>query len=466
MEHFFLSFDEILEATGGEWLNCCGGAGGVSSVITDSRVDCNGALFLALSGENFEGHDFLETAGNNGAAAFCVSREFVDAGGLPGNIPALIVDDTLKAYQDIASFHRRRLKGLKVVAITGSSGKTSTKEIVRSILSEHYGSEYVYATEANTNNHIGVPQNILNITELHKVCVLEMGSNHHGEIEPLSRMAEPDVAIVTSIGQCHLESFGDLDGVALEKSTIFMCLKDDGVAVIPYECHQRNILESVAKPSKALFFGNSKEADVGVRYLVGNLKGSDFELTQKSSGDKIKISWSLSGRHQALNAAAAACAAVALGIGPDDITKGLENASIPGMRMKVTERNGVTWINDAYNANPESMASALSWLSEFADYSKLVLALGDMLELGEASEEGHLNTLRFASQQFTDSKIVIVGERMIKACNDNDFRAGHNILMFETAEKAVDTVRKMARRGMTVFLKASRGIGLERIEPQ
>lgn len=460
MEKHFFTFDEIKKATGGEWMTPPG-EGGVSSVKTDSREDCSGALFLALKGENFDGHDFLF---QTSADALCVEKSYAKKNLLPENVPTICVKDTLKAYQDLAEFHRKRLKDLKVVAITGSSGKTSAKEITKHILEEHFGKEFVLATEANTNNQIGVPKNVLNLTEKHKACVLEMGSNHSGEIEPLSKIANPDAALITIIGKCHLEHFGDLDGVALEKSSIFMHLKEEGTAIIPDDCPQSKILESVAKPSKIMKFGESKNADVRAKYLGGNINGSSLDLILKESGERLNIKWKLSGKHQALNAAAATCAALALGADTEAIVKGLYRCELPGMRMKIATKSGITWINDAYNANPDSMAAALSWLSEFADYPKLILVLGDMLELGEMSEEAHLQILRFATEQFTEAKLVVVGKQMIQACAHPEF-AEKDILNFDDAEKAASIVKKMARKGNTVFLKASRGVRLEKIEP-
>ena len=185
------------------------------------------------------------------------------------NIPVLLVDDTLLAYQAIANLHKKRLKNLRSVAVTGSMGKTSCKEIIRSILVAAAGEDAVYATRSNTNNQVGVPQNLLKVNSKHSYCVLEMGTNHFGEIEPLSRTLVPDVALINSIAPCHLEAFGDLHGVAQEKSKIFSALKPDGVAVIPKDCPEIDYLLEQTKNFKTMRFG----IDLEVIYHGGNLHG-------------------------------------------------------------------------------------------------------------------------------------------------------------------------------------------------
>ena len=230
MSDILFTYDEMVEATGGEWFAGRGGSQGrgrgVMSVSTSSK-DCRGALFVALKGERVDAHQFLSDAAGAGAAAVCVRRNFPVAD-LPAGVDALRVEDTLAAYQALARFHRRRLKGLKVVALTGSSGKTSTKDILRCVLAAGFGADAVHATEGNTNNHVGVPQNLLRLNGSHRLAIIEMGTNHPGEIAVLTSIAEPDIAIVVSIGHAHLEFFKDTNGVAREKGAIFGCLKRDG----------------------------------------------------------------------------------------------------------------------------------------------------------------------------------------------------------------------------------------------
>ena len=201
-------YEEILEATGGKGINPFPGTG-VDLVTTDSRQKSANALFIAIPGETFDGHDYLAAAMENGAVLLCIEKKSL--GKLPAGAPAIAVDSTITAYQRLAAFHRRRC-GVKTIALTGSSGKTSTKEMLRAIFEHVFGKEHVLATEGNTNNQIGVPQNLLRLTPRHKICIIEMGTNHPGEIEPLSAAVEPDAALIVSIGRCHLEYLGSLEG--------------------------------------------------------------------------------------------------------------------------------------------------------------------------------------------------------------------------------------------------------------
>ena len=460
MEKYFLTFQEIAEATGGKWIKAPDMNAGINSVKTDSREDCTGALFVALSGENFDAHNFLHKAVASGATALCVEAKKLDKA--LENINVITVDNTLEAYQKLALFHRKRLTNLKVIAVTGSNGKTSTKEMLRSIFANAFGQDAVWATEGNTNNQVGVPQNIFHLNENHKIAILEMGTNHNGEIEPLSRMAEPDVAVISFVGKAHIENFGTLGAIAREKCAIFSHLKESGFAVIPDENLEQRILEDEAGKFHVLRFGLSSKADIRASYLDGNLYGSSFELKFKKSGETKKISWKLSGIHQAVNAAAAACAATALDVSAEHVASGLQECVLPGMRMRIMEKNGITWINDAYNANPDSMRSALFWLAEFINPSKLILVLGDMLELGNESKEAHFQILRTAVDLFPGVKIVAIGPSMAEASS----KSNAEIIAFSNSAEAVDKVRGMAKKGWSVFLKASRGTKLEIIEPE
>jgi len=364
----------------------------------------------------------------------------------------LLVDDTLNAYQAIANNYKKRFQNLRSVAITGSMGKTSCKEIIRSILIAAVGEEAVYATKNNTNNQVGVPQNLLNVNSKHRFCVLEMGSNHFGEIEPLSRTLEPDVALINSIAPCHLEAFKDLRGVAREKCKIFTALKPEGIAIIPKDCPEIDYLVEQTANFKTMRFGE----DVKVIYHGGNLYGSSIELIIKDKS--IRLDWSLSGAHQASNAAAAATVALALGIDTKIITQGLRNCVLPGMRMKVANINGIDWINDAYNASPESVLAALNWLKEFVKPEDLVLVLGDMLELGEVSEYQHEKVLQEALKLFPDASFVLVGSEF-----DRAGRGMHiaNVCFCKNSNIAKEFIKPFLSTGKTVLLKASRGIKLE-----
>ena len=300
---------ELAAATGGVWRQGVVPRELLSGIVTDTRRACAGALFLALAGERFDAHNFLRNAIAGGCAALCIEASKADR--LPPEcyVPVLEVADTLAAYRDIAHFHRLRFPSLRLAAVTGSVGKTSVKEMLRAIFEAAAGPDAVLYTEGNTNNQIGVPQNLLRLEERHRYAVIEAGTNHPGEIEPLSRCAAPQIALINSIAPCHLEFLGSLAGVAREKAHLFDGLPENGCAVIPGSCPEVGILEDAARNyATVLRFGETADCAVRARYFGGRLAGSRFELTFPD-GKQFEVEWALSGRHQAVTASAAACAA-------------------------------------------------------------------------------------------------------------------------------------------------------------
>ena len=431
----------------------------VDSVFTDTRETAENALFLAFSGDSFDAHDYLPQAVANGASLLCVEESRIDK--VPAGVPAIAVPSTVTAFQRIARFHRLRFPNLKVILLSGSCGKTSTKESLRAIFTHAMDSISVLATEGNTNNQIGLPQNLLRLNARHRVAILEAGTNHHGELEPLSYCAMPDLAIIVSIASCHLEFLGSLEGVAQEKSKLFTHLAPGGFAVIPAQCPGQDILARAASQFRTVTFGfTGTDADLTANYLGGNLHGAKFTLTRESTGETVSVQWSIPGRHQAGNAAAAALAALTFGIPFETIAEGLSRTALPGLRMRVSEHGGSTWINDAYNANPDSMAASLNWLSEFADPKRLVLILGDMGELGESGAEGHRSVCALAKHLFPDARFIVVGPHMTAAAQET----GLDCTAYPSSRDAADASVQI-EAGSTVFLKASRSTHLELLEP-
>ena len=431
----------------------------VESVFTDTRETAKNALFIAFSGEQFDAHDYLAQAVANGASLLCIEEAKLDR--LPPGACALVVPSTVTAFQRIARFHRLRFPNLKVILLSGSCGKTSTKESLRAIFVHAMDSISVLATEGNTNNQIGLPQNLLRLNARHRIAILEAGTNHHGELEPLSYCAMPDLAIIVSIANCHLEFLGSLEGVAQEKSKLFTHLAPGGFAVIPTQCPGQDILARAAAPFRTVTFGfEDTDADLTARYLGGNLHGAKFTLTRASTGETVSVQWSIPGRHQAGNAAAAALAALTFGIPFEKIAEGLSRTTLPGLRMRVSEHGGATWINDAYNANPDSMAASLNWLSEFADPKKLVLVLGDMGELGASCAEGHRSVCALAKHLFPGARFLVVGPHMTAAASET----GLNCTAYPSAQDAAGASIRI-EAGNLVFLKASRSTHLELLEP-
>ena len=432
-------------ATGGEWF-------GVPppeefrGIFTDTRKPVPGACFLALRGERFDAHDHLHEAVAGGAALLCVERASLAKA--PKGVPLLVVDDTLRAFQSLAALHRESFAQLPLAGVTGSVGKTSVKEMLRAIFAEAAGGdEFVLATEGNTNNQVGVPLNLLRLAPEHRYAVIEMGTNHHGEIEPLSRCARPKCAIVNTIAPCHLEAFLDLDGVAREKSHIFDGVGPDGVAVLPYEVPGIGILLRAAGKRRILRFGSDPRADFRAIYRGGAMEESEFTL-RFPDGRGFDIRWSLAGGHQAVNAAGAAAVASGFGIAPEVIASGLRRTRLPGMRNRVTRIDGVDFINDAYNANPASMRSAFDYLAGFADPSKLVLVLGGMRELGPGSETEHRELRLLARRRFPGAVLVLIGPEFTDPGDETHF---------DTSAEAREFVRAAAKPGFTVFAKGSFG---------
>ena len=451
---------ELAEALNGKWLG--NEPTGKWSINTDSRTVKPGECFVPIVGERFDGHDFLDSLPDG---VIALKAQGYAA---PENLPVLEVENTTQAYQDIARYHRLRMSDLRVAAVTGSVGKTSVKEMLRAIFTEAVGEEAVLYTLGNTNNQIGVPQNLLRLNSKTRYAVIEMGTNHHGEIAPLSQCALPDGAVINTIAACHLENLGSLEGVAKEKSAVYSGMRRaDCIAVYPTECAGKSVIESAAKEFKNVTFGNSQNADVSAEYLSGSLNGSEVRLIFRKINKSVTFAWSLTGRHQAENAAAAAALAYNMGIDLEVIARGLSNTTLPGKRMDSVTLNGTTWINDAYNANPQSMKSSLAGIAEnCSKNSPLLLVLGDMLELGSDEISYHHEVLEFVSKTFCghDYRILLLGKRFEEALKTGNIQL-KNAECFSQLAMLVDALQKLRTPGMTIFLKSSNSIGLSKVEP-
>lgn len=421
-------------------------------LTTDTRQENSGRIFFALTGEKFDAHNFLAQAVDSGCAALCVSRTGIP--GIPEKFPVLLVDDTLKAFQKCAKFHRERFKNLTVFGVTGSVGKTSVKEMLRAICVAASDENSVLCTEGNTNNQIGVVQNLLRLNENHRYAILEAGTSSPGEIAPLAAMIQPHGAIVNSIAPCHLENLLSLEGVATEKSALLQALPPGGTAVFPARCAGAEILRRNCTGRKNVTFGMDDEGDVKAKWLNGSLDGSSFILSFPD-GRSFELNWHLTGRHNALNAAGAAALANACGIAPEMIVRALPHTRLPGMRMKRTQLNGVTYFNDAYNANPASMAAALQMLANANISGRLVLILGGMRELGILSENAHRELLALQKKLLPDAVTVTCGKEFAGVAGPH----------FDDSAKAAEFLQKILRPGDTVFAKGSRGNAVENVLP-
>jgi len=441
---------ELTDFTGGYWLK------GVEphdplSISTDTRINNCGKIFFALVGERFDAHDFLNKAVESGCDAICINREKISSA--PVDIPVLAVDDTLLAMQSCAAHHRRRFPELTVLGVTGSVGKTSVKEMLTAIASAAFNGK-VLSTIGNTNNQIGVAQNLLNLTSEHRLAIIEAGTSSPGEIAPLAEMMQPSGAIVNSIAPCHLEKLIDLDGVALEKGAIFHEVNGHAACVFPECTAGRDILQKAAGTNRILTFGMDGTGDVSAVFKGGDLAGSSFELAFPDGG-KYEIHWNLTGKHNTLNAAGAAALAYSAGISPELIASALPNTVLPGMRMKKTVIDGVTFFNDAYNANPASMHASVELLSSVGTPGRLILVLGGMKELGKDSAAAHRTLLAEISSRLPETKVITIGDEF----------AGLSTCHFSKAENAEQYLRSILAPGDTVFAKGSRGNAVEKVLP-
>lgn len=388
-----LLLSDIASETGGQLF----GEASVHNVCTDTREVKPGDLFVALAGEHYDGNQFVSDASNAGAVAAVVS------GNVTADIPYVKVDDTRFALGQIARMNRRKFSG-PVVALTGSAGKTTTKEMVANILS---GQGAVLATEANFNNEIGVPLTLLAIDQSHQFAVVEMGASRMGDIAYLKQFAEPTIAVLTNVMAVHIEGFGSIEGIAKTKGEIFENLPEDGVAIVNQdEPFFQQWLQQAGKASVATFSKLNTSADFYASDIRVQQDGStvfDLHAAQRT----IAIELALLGEHNVLNAVAAAAAAVTAGATVDDVKKGLESVRPVGGRLKTCVYSERTVIDDSYNASPGSVKAAIDVLSGFS--GRRCLILGTMGELGELAESGHRDVAEYARDKGIE-QLLVVGE--------------------------------------------------------
>ncbi|PIE83465.1 MAG: UDP-N-acetylmuramoyl-tripeptide--D-alanyl-D-alanine ligase [Candidatus Contendobacter odensis] len=345
-----------------------------STVSTDSRQLPEGALFVALGGEHFDGHNFITTAREQGARAALVERTVTDP------LPQLRVADTRLALGQLAAIWRARFSGM-LIGLTGSNGKTTVKEMIAAILRQR---GTTLATRGNLNNDIGVPLTLLRLNSEHRYAVIEMGANHHGEIAYLTGLVQPDVALINNAGPCHLEGFGDIAGVARAKGEIFLGLKPDGVAIINRDDPHADDWLALNTERRIIDFGLDPAAAVSAHLL--DPASNRFQLITTAGTTEIQLP--LPGQHNIRNALAAAAATLAVGATLENIQAGLETlSSVSGRMQRLSGWHGGDVIHDAYNANPASLAAALHAVG--TQPGRKWLVLGDMRELGAAADDLH-----------------------------------------------------------------------------
>lgn len=420
----------------------------VTGVSTDSRVVKPGQLFVPLSGDNFNGHDYISTAMQTCAATLSERP-------LSPETPAVYVKNTTKGYGDLARGYREMVDP-KVIGITGSVGKTTTKEMVAGVMAEKFSTA---KTEGNFNNQIGVPKTILNTESDTEVLVLEMGMNHFGEMSYLTSVAEPDMAIITNIGTSHIEFLGSREGIMKAKLEILEGMKPDSILVLNGDepllwglkgtLSFRTIYFGMNNPECDLIGKDLQIYDEGVNFYVEGLD-ADFEVYVPAPG-----------RHTVYNALAAIAAGLLSDVEPYQIQNALANFENAGMRQKIYEHNGMTIIEDCYNAGPESMEAALSVLGQRSCNGRKIAVLGDMLELGNSSMAEHYKVGRLAAMH-ADMLFAFGNhaQRMVVGAVTGGMPA-NRVTHCESHEQMAKQVRGIARNGDVLLFKGSRGMKME-----
>jgi UDP-N-acetylmuramoyl-tripeptide--D-alanyl-D-alanine ligase len=430
-------------------------------VSTDSRAVMPGDLFIALAGDTFDGHDFVAEVMEKGAAAALVQMDWARKNPQPG-LPLILVENTRLALGHLAAHWRGRFQ-IPLVAVTGSNGKTTVKEMIASILrcnaeagesEQRNGSDKVLATEGNLNNDIGVPLMLLRLREGHQYAVIEMGMNHAGEIGYLSRLARPCVALITNAGSAHMEGLGSVEAVARAKGEIFEGLDKRGIAVINADDPYQSLWRGVAGDRKVVDFGLEEKATVRARYQAG-LFTSRVALFLPDGVQEVELQ--VPGKHNVENAAAAAAVAVAMGVGAGAITSGLGTfTGVKGRMQKKQGLHGSTLIDDTYNANPDSVRAALAVLAKAA--GRKILVLGDMGELGAAARGLHERIGAEARAAGVDT-LLTMGEW--SAYSVTAFGAGAR--HFTKIEELIAEVQGLLATGDTMLIKGSRFMQMERV---
>ncbi|MEA5098428.1 MAG: UDP-N-acetylmuramoyl-tripeptide--D-alanyl-D-alanine ligase [Burkholderiaceae bacterium] len=425
-----------------------------SGISTDSRNVQPGNLFVALRGERFDAHDFLNDVVSHGAAAVVVERI------PPGlQVPALVVPDTREALGEIAR-HWRRQFVLPVIGVTGSNGKTTVKEMIASILRQTFGEEQCLATSGNLNNDIGVPLTLLRLNGQHRAAVVEMGMNHVGEIAQLASIAQPTVGLVNNAQREHQEFMHSVEAVARENGAVLTTLPAGGVAVFPVDDDFTPVWRELAASGgkrRVVSFGLCAEADVRGDYQLNDF-GSEVML--HIGGDSREIKLQAAGLHNVRNALAAAACCHAIGIGPEKIALGLTAfAPVNGRMQRKLAKNGVTVIDDTYNANPDSVRAAIDVLARAA--APRLLVLGDMGEVGQEGQKFHEEIGAYARQAGIE-RFFALGD----LARDAASAFGMNAVHFNDLDELMRALQAMLPSGATVLVKGSRFMQMERVVQQ
>lgn len=433
-----------------EVANACSGIatakGDIDSVFTDSRKPVKNGLFVAIEGENFDGHNFIDTAISSGASAVMCSKP------VNARVPLIIVDDTREALLKLAAYYRS-LFSVNIIGLTGSVGKTTTKEMVWLALSEKFKT---LKTMGNLNNEIGLPMTLFNLDETYQAAVIEMGMSNRGEISKLSSTTKPDVALITNIGVSHIENLGSRENILKAKLEILDGMKKGSTIILNKD---NDLLRtSQINDYKPLFFGiDNKNADVVAFDIIEKNEKTSFSV--KSRDGVAKITIPVVGIHNVYNALAAICVGMIFNVSADTVNNGLAKYNPTGMRQRIQKFGSITIIEDCYNSSPDSVKAALDTLASIKAKRKIAV-LGDMLELGIYSKKAHRLSGEYAAKTKTDILFAYGknSEDTAKAAVECGMK---NVFIYDDAKALAIKLSQFLKDGDAVLFKASRGIKLE-----
>ncbi|HPR30843.1 MAG TPA: UDP-N-acetylmuramoyl-tripeptide--D-alanyl-D-alanine ligase [Prolixibacteraceae bacterium] len=414
------------------------------SVFTDSRLGRDGGMFFALKGEKFDGNDFVPSVLKQGVT--CAVSDRPEYASLPG---CYYVENTLLALQNLAKYHRQQWN-IPVLAITGTNGKTTTKELITAVLQQKYR---VLSTTGNLNNHIGVPLTLLSAPkEKHEIAVIEMGANHPGEIEQLCTIAQPDYGLITNVGKAHLEGFGSFEGVVRTKGELYESIARNGKGIF---IHADNpILTGMAPANLPRYSYGSNNPNAELR---GETDGNDMRMVCRILFPKgwLYLKTHLSGSYNLENVLAAARIGLHFGVDPMKIKKAIENYHPANSRSQIRKQGSNTLLVDCYNANPTSMEAALKHFIG-TKHPKKVVILGDMLELGTLADEEHQKIVDLLKKAAIE-EVYLTGQNFLKTDSPGEFQKA------ETTEELLSLLRRRTWENRLVLIKGSRGNQLERV---
>ena len=424
----------------------------VSRVSTDSRTLQAGDLFVPLRGENFDGHKFIQQAAERGAVGAMVEQKW--NGNAPENFALIRVADTLAGYQTLAANYRTSLP-LKVIAITGSNGKTSTKDFVAAVLARKFR---VTKTEGNFNNHVGLPQTMLAAKRDDEIAVWEIGMNHPGEIAALAKLARPDVAIITNVGVAHIEFMGTREAIAEEKGSLAEALSADGALILNAD---DPFTEAISKRTRAkIVLAGIETGSVRAVDITQSATGSEFTILE--GAHRCRAQLPVPGIHMVQNAMLAVAAGRVFNMSIEECAVGLASTPLTKARLQIKEIGGIQFIDDSYNANPDSMKAALRTLMELDSDGRRIAVLGEMGELGAESEHGHREVGEAAAALRIDGLIAVgpMGATIARAAEKAGLK---NSAAVNSQEEAAELLEKNAAPGDLVLIKGSRAARMERV---